>query len=125
METTQDTQNAEAEVGFWLVRADDGRRAEAPREESRTCDSIAALREAIADAKAAFRGIDGARVELWARAECGHHHLQVMWVWEHGDAGSWARLTTLQGVLLSALLLGPDTIAPTPPTAPSVTEVPN
>ena len=110
-------------VGMWLVRADDGQRAELPREESRTCDSIEALHAALRDAKASFAGEPGARVELWARASCGHHHMQIVWVWEHGENGVWARLTSMQGLLLAALLLEDE--RPAPAAAPARAEVPN
>lgn len=102
---------------LWLVRGDDGRRGEAPREESRECPSLVALRDAVRDAKASFRGENGARVEIWVRRDCGHMHLEAFWVWEHGDAGRWLLFTSNVGGVIAAGLAEASFSAPTPAAA--------
>lgn len=52
-----------------------------------------------------FERVDGARVELWMRRDCGDLHMEIVWIWSHGDRGRWSRLTTPGGVILSAVLL--------------------
>lgn len=105
---------------FWLVRADDGRRGEAPREESRECPSLVALRAAVRDAKASFRGENSARVEIWVRRNCGHMHLEAFWVWEHGAEGRWELFTASVGGVIAAGLAEAPFAAP-----PAPAEVPN
>ncbi len=73
----------------WVVRADDGRRDETLRATSCACADLAAVRAAVATAKAALQGIEEARVEVWIVRDCGHAHLSVSWIWEHGERGRW------------------------------------